>query len=81
MKTNPIGVRFDEDILALIKKEQNLSSPQMVVNYLMNNYIMRNCLALKQEINVKPKETIEVKKVLTLEERIIMAEEKERLKK
>jgi hypothetical protein len=81
MKTNPIGVRFDEDILALIKKEQNLSSPQMVVNYLMNNYVMRNSLALKQEINVKPKETIEVKKVLTLEERIIMAEEKERLKK
>lgn len=81
MKTNPIGVRFDEDILALIKKEQNLSSPQMVVNYLMNKYVMRNSLALKQEINVKPKETIEVKKVLTLEERIIMAEEKERLKK
>ena len=81
MKTNPIGVRFDEDILALIKKEQNLSSPQMVVNYLMNNYVMRNSLALKQEINVKPKEIIEVKKVLTWEERIIMAEEKERLKK
>lgn len=81
MKTNPIGVRFDEDILALIKKEQNLSSPQMVVNYLMNNYVMRNSLALKQEINVKPKEIIEVKKVLTWEERIIMAEEEERLKK
>ena len=37
-KTNPIGVRFDEEILELIKKEQKLSSPQKVVNYLMENY-------------------------------------------
>jgi hypothetical protein len=37
-KSKPIGVRFDEDILALIQKEQNLSSHQKVLNYLMENY-------------------------------------------
>jgi len=37
-KSNPIGVRFDLEKLELIQKEQNLTSPQQVVNYLMDNY-------------------------------------------
>lgn len=37
-KTKPIGVRFDEDILDKIKKEQGLTSPQQVLNWLMDNY-------------------------------------------
>ena len=36
-KSNPIGVRFDLDKLELIKKQQKLSSPQSVLNYLMDN--------------------------------------------
>lgn len=37
-KSNPIGVRFDLDKLELIQKEQNLSSPQSVLNFLMDAY-------------------------------------------
>jgi hypothetical protein len=37
-KSKPIGVRFDLEILELIKKEQDLETPQGVLNYLMNNY-------------------------------------------
>lgn len=37
-KTKPIGVRFDEEILELIKKEQKLATPQKVLNFLMSDY-------------------------------------------
>jgi hypothetical protein len=37
-KSNPIGVRFDLYKLEMIQKEQNLTSVQQVVNYLMDNY-------------------------------------------
>jgi hypothetical protein len=37
-KSNPIGVRFDLYKLDMIQKEQNLTSVQQVVNYLMDNY-------------------------------------------
>lgn len=37
-KSKPIGVRFDLDKLDMIQKEQNLTSVQQVVNYLMDNY-------------------------------------------
>ena len=37
-KSKPIGVRFDLDKLEIIKKEQNLTSAQSVLNYLMDNY-------------------------------------------
>lgn len=38
MKSKPIGVRFDLDILERIKKEQNLDTPQAALNWLMINY-------------------------------------------
>jgi chromosome segregation and condensation protein ScpB len=37
-KSKPIGVRFDLYKLEMIQKEQNLTSVQQVVNYLMDNY-------------------------------------------
>ena len=37
-KSKPIGVRFDLEKLELIQKEQNLTSAQQVLNYLMANY-------------------------------------------
>jgi hypothetical protein len=37
-KSKPIGVRFDLEILETIKKEQNLTSTQAVVNYFMDSY-------------------------------------------
>jgi hypothetical protein len=37
-KSKPIGVRFDLDKLDMIQKEQNLTSAQSVLNYLMDNY-------------------------------------------
>ena len=37
-KSKPIGVRFDLCKLEMIQKEQNLTSVQQVVNYLMDNY-------------------------------------------
>ena len=37
-KSKPIGIRFDLEKLELIQKEQNLTSAQSVLNYLMDNY-------------------------------------------
>ena len=37
-KSKPIGVRFDLYKLDIIQKEQNLTSAQSVLNYLMDNY-------------------------------------------
>ena len=37
-KSKPIGVRFDLEKLEIIKKEQNLTSTQAVVNYFMDSY-------------------------------------------
>jgi hypothetical protein len=37
-KSKPIGVRFDLEKLELIQKEQNLSSPQAVVNHFLDGY-------------------------------------------
>jgi len=37
-KTNPIGVRFDEEKLEFVKTQQNLSSPQQAVNFLFDRY-------------------------------------------
>lgn len=37
-KSKPIGVRFDLCKLEMIQKEQNLTSVQQVLNYLMDNY-------------------------------------------
>jgi hypothetical protein len=77
-KSKPIGVRFDEDILALIQKEQNLSSPQKVLNYLMENYFKSDSnLKEKQKVVNKVKviknikiDKLEMPKGLSLDERI-----------
>ena len=37
-KSKPIGVRFNLEKLEMIQKEQNLTSAQSVLNYLMDNY-------------------------------------------
>jgi hypothetical protein len=37
-KSKPIGIRFDLEKLELIQKEQNLASPQAVVNYFLDGY-------------------------------------------
>jgi hypothetical protein len=37
-KSKPLGVRFYLDKLDMIQKEQNLTSAQSVLNYLMDNY-------------------------------------------
>ena len=41
-KSKPIGVRFDLYKLDIIQKEQNLTSAQSVLNYLMDNYGSNN---------------------------------------
>ena len=38
-KSKPIGVRFDLDKLDIIQKEQNLTSMQSVLDYLMDFYL------------------------------------------
>jgi hypothetical protein len=38
-KSKPIGVRFDLDKLDMIQKEQNLTSMQSVLDYLMDFYL------------------------------------------
>ena len=50
-KSKPIGVRFDLDKLDMIQKEQNLTSVQQVVNYLMDNYHARGVNLAYRPIN------------------------------
>lgn len=56
-KTKPIGVRFDEEKLELIKKEQNLVTYQEVLNFLMDNYGKHNNV-VKEISKTKEKQII-----------------------
>jgi hypothetical protein len=51
LKSEPIGVRFDLDKLNMIQKEQNLTSAQGVLNYLMVNYVSKNCHTTLGKLN------------------------------
>jgi hypothetical protein len=77
-KSKPIGVRFDLDKLEMIQKEQNLTSMQSVLDYLMDFYfkntksditeldkikVKRNADAPKSEVSYKLEQIpIETKK-------------------
>jgi hypothetical protein len=50
-KSKPIGVRFDLGKLDMIQKEQNLTSVQQVVNYLMDNYNAKRANLAYKPIN------------------------------
>lgn len=90
-KSNPIGVRFDLYKLEMIQKEQNLTSVQQVVNYLMDNYqsistskTLLEIRDLKDEPNILEIGSIkldkkEMPKGLSIEERIKWLEENEKL--
>ena len=87
-KSKPIGVRFDLYKLDMIQKEQNLTSVQQVVNYLMDNYqnisTSRILLDVKDEPNILAIGSIkldkkEMPKGLSIEERIKWLEENEKL--
>lgn len=56
-KSKPIGVRFDLDKLDMIQKEQNLTSVQQVVNYLMDNY--GKIKPVEEVLAIKPIEYLE----------------------
>jgi hypothetical protein len=51
-KSKPIGVRFDLYKLDMIQKEQNLTSVQQVVNYLMDNY--GKIKPIEEVLTIKP---------------------------
>ena len=55
-KSKPIGVRFDLDKLDMIQKEQNLTSVQQVVNYLMGNY--GKIKPIEEVLTIKPTESL-----------------------
>jgi len=86
-KSKPIGVRFDLYKLEMIQKEQNLTSAQAVVNYLMDNYrsistskTLLEIIDLKDEPNIlgigsKVESKKEMPKGLSIEERIKWLEE------
>ena len=90
-KSKPIGVRFDLYKLDMIQKEQNLTSAQAVVNYLMDNYqsifiskTLLEIIDLKDEPNIlaigsKKSSKKEMPKGLSIEERIKWLEENEKL--
>ena len=56
-KSKPIGVRFDLDKLDIIQKEQNLTSVQQVVNYLMDNYGSKETIRGAPFKNMPPYDT------------------------
>lgn len=39
-KGNPIGVRFDEDMLVVLRKDHGIDSPQKALNFLYNYWRM-----------------------------------------
>jgi hypothetical protein len=56
---NPIGIRFNDEKLEFVKTNENLSSPQKVVNYLLDKYwwehkISGNPVLERQELKIKP---------------------------
>lgn len=46
MKTKPYGVRFDTELLDEMKKKQNIKTPQKVLNYLSDKWILENVLGI-----------------------------------
>jgi galactokinase/mevalonate kinase-like predicted kinase len=90
-KSKPIGVRFDLYKLDMIQKEQNLTSAQAVVNYLMDNYqSISTSKTLLEIIDLKDEPNIlgigssvsykkEMPKGLSIQERIDWLEENEKL--
>lgn len=61
MKTKPIGVRFDQEILDELKKDGKASSPQKALNYLIGWYrdtkITRDIIEIVAPKNPVKKET------------------------
>lgn len=54
-KTKPIGVRFDENTLAVIMNNEKLETPQQVLSFLEKEYLVKD---LKEDAK---KEIAEVK--------------------
>lgn len=79
-KTNPIGVRFNADLLKKIMEEQGLTSPQKVLNFLeghyMGVYLKNDANALRTHKEEPKKENIpgpnrkEMPRGLSLDQRI-----------
>lgn len=61
-KTKPIGVRFDEEILETIKREQNLKSPQSVLSFLEKMYENKSSGLLKRTISPLAEAASEISK-------------------
>lgn len=71
-KSKPIGVRFDLDKLDIIQKEQNLTSPQQVLNYLMDNYQpVKNQKLLIDIIDTTNEQNILAKKSFKLDDSLV----------
>lgn len=52
MKTNPIGVRFDTELIELMELKLGIKTPQKILNYLSNRWLTEEC------VEVPPTETI-----------------------
>lgn len=62
-KTNPIGIRFEEEKLNLVKEQENLTSPQKVVNFLLDQYWWsKKFEVVKMEIEPHEKKNVPKKK-------------------
>jgi len=58
MKTKPIGVRFDEDLLKVLEKDGVADSPQKALNFLTEFYWSHQA----EQININPIKKPEAKK-------------------
>lgn len=56
-KNNPTGVRFNEDKLAFVMEREKLTSPQQVVNFLLDAYWWKNKVNTGQSEELAPTNT------------------------
>lgn len=46
MKTKPIGVRFDTELIELMELKHGIKTPQKILNYLSNKWLAEDCVEI-----------------------------------
>lgn len=58
MKSKPYGVRFEMELLDLMREKLNIKTPQKVLNYLSDKWILENIQEAKDAPILKPKDVV-----------------------
>lgn len=56
MKTKPIGVRFDTELIELMELKHGIKTPQKILNYLSNKWLAEDCVEIPPTTPTKLKQ-------------------------